>query len=75
MGALFSPQTPAAPPPPLPPTLTAEDPELIERRRRLRLAASQRRGRAANILTSGLGDLSVAPLARPSLTQNLGGDR
>lgn len=74
MGSIFSTPTPSAPPAPPPPP-TPDDPAIEERRRKLRLAEQQRRGRAATILTSGLGDLSRPTVERPFLTGSLGGGR
>jgi hypothetical protein len=75
MGSLFSSPSPPAPPPPPPPPPTTDDPVIEDRRRKLQLAELQRRGRAATILTSGLGDLSNVPVDRPTLTGTLGGGR
>jgi hypothetical protein len=75
MGSLFSPPAPPAPPP-LPPLPTPEDPAIEERRRKLRLAEAARRGRAATILTSGLGDVSDPAIERPiAAAGTLGGGR
>jgi hypothetical protein len=65
---LFSPPAPELPPPPpLPPVPTEDDPEVQKRREQVRLAALQRKGRASTILTSGLGDTSLASLSRATL--------
>ena len=66
MPTLFSkPKPPSLPPPP--PLPKFEDPEVIEARRRARIAARKRQGRGKSILTSGLGDVSEAPVARKTL--------
>jgi hypothetical protein len=58
--------SPAAPPPPTP-LPTPEDPEIKKRKEEVRMAALRRTGRASTILTSGLGDPTHAPVARPTL--------
>ncbi len=72
MGSLFS---SPSPPPPLPPVPTPEDPAIDAARKKRRLAELRRKGRAATILTSGLGDRSEAPVTRPGLNRQLGGGR
>jgi hypothetical protein len=83
MGSIFSSPSPPTPPAPLPPPPspppTTDDPAIADSRRKLKLAEQQRRGRAATILTSGLGDLSPTPVDRRTLTgtltRTLGGGR
>lgn len=67
MTSLFS--TPKPPPlPPLPPLPKITDPAVEEAKRKARLAAQKRRGRGGKtILTSGLGDVSEAPIQRKTL--------
>ena len=78
MGSLFSgPDIPA--PKPLPPIPTRDDPAIARRKREEELALRRRQGFGQNILTSGLGDTSPAPVSRESLLsglvrQTLGGD-
>lgn len=77
MGALFSPPQPPPPPPP-PPVPTPDDPAIDEARQRLRKAELSRKGRRSTILTSGLGDSTVAPARHPGLnngfSNRLGGN-
>lgn len=66
MGFIFSP--PAAPSPqPAPPVPGLDDPDVQQRKRRLRLAALRRRGRRASILTGAQGALGDAPVQRKTL--------
>ena len=67
MASLFStPKPPPLPPPPPLPKIT--DPAVEEAKRKARLAAQKRRGRGGKtILTSGLGDVSEAPIQRKTL--------
>ena len=65
MGFIFSPPKPKVEP--LPPLPTSEDPAVKRRKEELRLAQKRRRGRAATILTGGLGDTSMAPVERKTL--------
>jgi len=65
MSFLF-PKTPSLPPPPPPPP-TRADPAIEEARRKQRLVARQRQGRASTILTSGQGVLGEAPVRRKTL--------
>lgn len=66
MPALFSKPKPLSLPAP-PPLPKFEDPEVIEARRRARITARKRQGRSESILTSGLGDVSAAPVERKTL--------
>lgn len=60
----FSSSTPSVPPPPPPPT--REDPEVKAAREKTRLAALQRKGRRASILTGGQGvEDSLGSVSRP----------
>lgn len=67
--SFLSPSPPPPPPPsPLPPEpVTRNEPEVEEARRKERLAARLRKGRAATILTSGTGVAGPAPVARKRL--------
>jgi hypothetical protein len=64
---LFSPAADLPPPPQLPPPPTKDDADVEKRREEIRLAALKRKGRASTILTSGLGDTSLASLGRATL--------
>ncbi len=68
MGFLI-PKTPSLPPPPPVPKRDDEATEqaMEEARRKQRLAARLRRGRASTILTSGQGVLGEAPISRKTL--------
>ena len=68
MGFL-APKTPPLPPPPPVPKRDDEATEqaMEEARRKQRLAARLRRGRASTILTSGQGVLGEAPVSRKTL--------
>lgn len=63
--SFLSPKSPASPPPP--PVVTRDDEEVAEARRRERLAARLRAGRAATILTGGAGLTGAAPVSRKRL--------
>jgi len=67
MTSLFS--SPKPPPlPPIPPLPKITDPAVEEAKRKARLAAQKRRARGGKtILTSGLGDVSEAPVVRKTL--------
>ena len=66
MGSFFSPPKPKLPPPaPLP--VVNNDAEADELRRLEKIALRRRQGRAAQILTSGLGDTSRVAVRRPAL--------
>ncbi len=69
MGSFIAPPKPRmpepAPPPPV--TTTTGDAAAEERRRLEKDALRRRRGRAALVLTSGLGDTSQAAIQRPTL--------
>lgn len=66
MGSLFSsPKMPA--PAPVAPPPTREDPAIEEAKRKQRMIEGQRRGRAATIVTGGLGDTGEAEIKRPTL--------
>ncbi|NIA72281.1 hypothetical protein HBA54_27180 [Pelagibius litoralis] len=68
---MFSPPKPKASPAPAPaPPPAADDPAIEEARRKERMAAAKRKGRAATILTSGLGDTTGDTSAQ---TTKLGG--
>ncbi len=54
-------------PPKLPPVPSRDDEAVAEARRRQRLAARLRKGRASTILTSGQGVLGEAPVVRKTL--------
>jgi hypothetical protein len=73
MGSIFNPPQPPPLPPP-PPVTTPDDPAIDEARQRLRKAELSRKGRRSTILTSGLGDSSVAPARRTNLSNRLGGN-
>jgi len=53
-------------PPPPPPVPTPEDPSIAAARNKQRQTDLQRRGRAASILTSGLGVPGNATVNRPA---------
>jgi hypothetical protein len=72
MSSLFSPPSPPAPPPPPPPPPTIDDPEVQRRAEEERQARLRRMGMRAAILTSGLGDTSPTPVARPTLLGQVG---
>ncbi len=54
-------------PPNLPPVPSRDDEVVAEARRKQRLAARLRKGRASTILTSGQGVLGEAPVVRKTL--------
>lgn len=62
------------PPAPLPPVPTVTDPAIEERRLRVKRSEARRSGRRQTILTSGLGVVGDAPVSRPQLTGQLGGN-
>lgn len=68
MGSFISPPKPKLPPPPAPIEVVASgDAEAEEQRRLEKDALKRRRGREAQVLTSGLGDTSKATIRRPVL--------
>ncbi len=68
MGSFFSPPKPKLPPPPAPlPVVAGDDAEADELKRLEKNALRRRQGRAAQILTSGLGDTSRVAVRRPAL--------
>lgn len=70
MGSLFGgPDIPS--PKPLPPIPTRSDPAIAARKREEELALRRRQGFGQNILTTGLGDTSPAPVARETLLSGL----
>jgi hypothetical protein len=75
-GSVFSPPKPPALPPPVP-VPTPADPAIEEAKRRERLAARRRKGRAALVLAGEAGDLgdrgAAAGSAAPGTAQLLGG--
>jgi hypothetical protein len=75
-GSIFSPPKPPSLPPPQP-VPTPADPAIEEAKRRERLAAQRRKGRAALVLAGEAGDLGAAvgrgTGAPPNTTQLLGG--
>lgn len=64
--SFLSPPKPPTPTPP-PPLPTREDPAVAEAARRERLAAAQRRGRRATLITGGQGAEGEAPVERKTL--------
>ena len=71
MGFLI-PKTPSLPPPPPAPPVPKRDDKatqqaMEEARKKQRLVARLRRGRASTILTSGQGVLGEAPISRKTL--------
>jgi hypothetical protein len=74
-GSIFSPPKPPSLPPPAP-VPTPADPAIEEAKRRERLAAQRRKGRAALVLAGEGGNLGAAggdTGASPNTTQLLGG--
>jgi hypothetical protein len=70
MGSMFSgPDIPAVKP--LPPLPSRDDPAIAQRKREEEMALRRRRGFGRNILTSGLGDTSPAPVSREGLLSKL----
>lgn len=69
IGGLFGGDAPNAPAPP-PPLPTRGDPEVAAARKREKLAARRRGGRASSILTSGRGvEEQLGTVSRPEATR------
>ena len=63
-GSIFSPPKPPALPPPPPPIPTPADPAIEEAKRKERLFAARRKGRAALVLAGEPGDLGGGSAGR-----------